>query len=155
MSTTLIDRLLDQGASEQENEADAAIVIARPPREEHLPWTARQEGELAVDVYQEEDAIAVVAVIGGVSAEDIAVEIHHDVVTIRGERRHEDRVPYARYLTQECYWGPFSRSVVLPVEVRADVAVARFRQGVLTITLPKAMRAKAASVPIMEEDDAL
>lgn len=154
MSGTLIDRILNQEVSENGSEEDAAIVVARRHEEEGAPWAATApEGELAVDVYQTDNEIVIVAVIGGVSARDIAVEIHHDVVTIRGSRRQEEDIPYECYLTQECYWGPFSRTVVLPAEVQAESAVARFRQGALRIELPKVVRTMATEVPIIAEEE--
>ena len=152
MSHTLIDHILNEDTRAPEEGTDAAIVIARPQSANGAPWAAAvREGELAVDVYQTDGEIVIIAVIGGVSAEDIAVEIHHDVVTIRGVRKGDDQVPYERYLTQECYWGPFSRTVVLPAEVLAEEAAARFRQGVLRIVLPKVARNQSMSVPVIAE----
>jgi HSP20 family protein len=155
MSTTVIDRLLSQqGILDMEEGEDASISIVRPRVSEESPWDAStHEGELAVDIFQTENDIVIVAVIGGVGGGDIAVAIHHDVVTIRGTRHNKDQVPYDRYLTQECYWGPFSRTVMLPAEVQAEAATARFHQGVLRITLPKTARLQSTTVDIIDEGE--
>jgi len=76
--------------------------------------------------------------IAGVSPEDLDVSITNDMVTIRGERRRAYSVDQDDYFYQECYWGTFSRSIILPVEIDADRAEAKIKNGVLTIRIPKA-----------------
>ena len=96
------------------------------------------EGQLTVDVFQDDERIVVQSTIAGVSPEDLDVSITNDMVTIRGERRQQYDVDSEDYFYQECYWGPFSRSIILPVEIDADRAEARIKNGVLTIRIPKA-----------------
>lgn len=98
------------------------------------------EGQLAVDVYQTEDTITIRSTIAGVQAEDLEIILNNDVVTIRGQRRQEIEIPKEAYLYQECYWGGFSRSIVLPVEVKADEVQASLKNGVLTVVMPKAQK---------------
>ena len=52
------------------------------------------------------------------------------------------------YFYQECYWGPFSRSVILPIDVDAEKSAAELKDGVLTITLPKSEKVKIKKIPI-------
>lgn len=97
-----------------------------------------QEGQLTVDVFQDDENIIIQSTIAGVSPEDLDVSITNDMVTIRGERRRSHNVDQEDYFYQECYWGTFSRSIILPVEIDADRAEAKIKNGVLTIRIPKA-----------------
>jgi HSP20 family protein len=96
------------------------------------------EGQLTIDVYQTDDAIVIKSTIAGVKPEDLDVAINNDMVTIKGERKNEEVVPNGNYYYQECYWGPFSRSILLPVDIIADKAEASLKNGILSIRLPKA-----------------
>ena len=78
------------------------------------------EGQLTIDVYQTDDAIVIKSTIAGVKPEDLDVAINNDMVTIKGERKNEETVPDGNYYYQECYWGPFSRSILLPVDIISD-----------------------------------
>ena len=81
----------------------------------------------------------------GVSPEDVRIALHNDLLTIRGERREEDNVLADSYVVQECHWGSFSRSVVLPVPVRSEGAEATMKNGILKVILE---RVPAASVEV-------
>lgn len=100
--------------------------------------TEDAEGQLTIDVYQTEEAIVMKSTIAGVKPEDLDVAINNDMVTIKGERKNEEVVPEDHYYYQECYWGSFSRSILLPVDIIADKAEASLKNGILTIRLPKA-----------------
>lgn len=108
------------------------------------------DGQLAIDVYQTPTDIVIRAPIAGVAnPNEIEIHIAHDVVTIRGERKPDAKVADGDYLYQECYWGKFSRSVVLPQEVDAEAAVANFsRNGILSLRLPKLVREKARKIAV-------
>ncbi len=82
------------------------------------------EGQLAVDVYQTKDNVVIKAPIAGVTADNIDISVSEDVVTIRGERVDESEVDREHYYVQECYWGSFSRSVILPTSTQAEKAEA-------------------------------
>ena len=105
-------------------------------------WMSEEEfeGQLAVDVYQTKDKIVVKAPIAGVKPEDIDVAISEDVVTIRGDRKDEFAVEKDNYYVQECFWGSFSRSVILPTSTVAEKAEASLKDGVLTIQIPKVVQ---------------
>lgn len=95
------------------------------------------EGQLTVDVYQTPTDIVVTSTIAGVNPEDLDVEITRESVTIRGKREREETVSSDDYFYQECYWGRFSRSIILPQEIDADKANATFNNGILRVELPK------------------
>lgn len=96
------------------------------------------DGQLTIDVYQTDDAIVIKSTIAGVKPEDLDVAINNDMVTVKGERKNEEDVPDRNYYYQECYWGPFSRSILLPVDILAEKSEASLKNGILTIRLPKA-----------------
>lgn len=108
------------------------------------------EGQLAVDVFQTKEAIVVKTAIAGVKPEDIHVSISNDVLTIRGKRELGHTVRDEEYYYRECYWGAFSRSIVLPLEVQQDKIDAVFKNGVLTVTLPKRNPEKSVKLKIID-----
>lgn len=106
------------------------------------------EGQLTIDVYQTADDIVIKSTIAGVKPENLDVNINNDMVTIRGERQQEEEVSVDNYYYQECYWGPFSRSVILPVEIISDKAEATMKNGILTLRLPKADTTKTRKIQV-------
>ncbi|MDQ5944000.1 MAG: hypothetical protein QG658_66 [Patescibacteria group bacterium] len=105
-------------------------------------WMGEEEfeGQLAVDVYQTKDSVVVKAPIAGVRSEDIDIAISEDVMTIRGDRKEEVIVEKEHYYVQECFWGSFSRSIILPTSTIAEKAQATLKDGVLTVTVPKVVQ---------------
>jgi HSP20 family protein len=109
------------------------------------------EGQLALDIYQTPTHIVIVAPIAGVKMPDIDVSVTEDVLTIKGKRYLEFDIPDEDYFTQECFWGDFSRSIVLPASVDDSKISASFKDAVLKITIPKAERVKTKIVRIKSE----
>ncbi|MEX0594826.1 MAG: Hsp20/alpha crystallin family protein [Patescibacteria group bacterium] len=101
-----------------------------------------EEGQLAVDAYQDDENVILKAPIAGVNMEDLEISITDEVVTIKGQRRNETEVDRQNYFVQECYWGGFMRSYILPVSVDASKAEAFLRNGILTIKIPKQEKTK-------------
>ncbi|MCX6800254.1 MAG: Hsp20/alpha crystallin family protein [Candidatus Falkowbacteria bacterium] len=105
-----------------------------------LSWSGivSEEGQLAIDVYETKNSFVVCSTIAGAKAENIEISINNDMLTIKGERAKKkiDHRETINYLYQECFWGKFSRSIILPKEVRSDKIKADFEDGILTITLP-------------------
>jgi len=118
-------------------------------REEKKPAGEEiEEGQLAVDVFQTDNEIVIQSTIAGVKAGNLDVTIQNDMVTIRGERKKEIETMPKNYFYQECYWGPFSRSIILPEEIKAEKAEAQLRDGILTLHLPKAEKVKATKIKV-------
>jgi len=109
------------------------------------------EGQLSIDVFQDKDNVIIKSTIAGVKPEDIDIAINNDLVTVKGKRENEKTIKQDDYFYQECYWGNFSRSIILPVEVKAENANAELKNGILTITLPKAKPNKAISVKVKSD----
>lgn len=113
------------------------------------------EGQLAVDVYQDDRNVYVRAIVGGIAPEDIEVHLNNDMITIKGRRiqatkETDEEIDPENYYIQECYWGGFSRSIILPVDVQNEKVEAITENGVLTVTLPKSKRPKNSRIPIKE-----
>jgi HSP20 family protein len=132
---------------EPEAETDA------PDMPEKTEWLGDDydEGQLSIDVYQTADKLVIKSTIAGVKPENIDISINNDMLTIRGKRLSQEIIEDENYLIKECYWGGFSRSVILPVEVEADKVEASLDNGVLTVTLPKAKSAKQISIKVREK----
>ncbi|MDI6717932.1 MAG: Hsp20/alpha crystallin family protein [Patescibacteria group bacterium] len=109
------------------------------------------EGQLAIDVYQTADDIVVESAIAGVSIDDMDIEITPESVTIKGKREKHDKSEKRDYLYQECYWGKFSRSVILPQEINPDHATASFKNGILRIVLPKVNKQRLKKLKVRFE----
>lgn len=105
-------------------------------------WLEEYEGQLAIDAYQTQDSVVVKAPIAGVLEDDLEISITDEVVTIKGERKDVQETDKDSYFCQECYWGSFSRSYILPVAVDANKAEAVLTNGILTITIPKQEKTK-------------
>lgn len=110
--------------------------------------STEEEGQLTVDVYQTEDDIVIKSTIAGVTADDLDISITNDMVTIKGGRKPDEKVRQSDYYYQELYWGPFSRSIILPEEIDSDNAKASMKNGVLTIKLPKLAKSRIKKVKI-------
>jgi HSP20 family protein len=122
------------------------------PQDENKQWfTEDFEGQLSVDVFQTKDTIIVESTIAGVKPDQLEIYLHNDLLTIRGKRDHEFEESDKDYFYRECYWGGFSRSIILPVEVQADKVAATLKNGVLKIVLPKAQKSRVINVEIKED----
>ncbi len=117
-------------------------------KEEDADIFDEDEGKLTIDVYQNPTEIVIESTIAGVKPEDLDISITNESVTIRGKRQREHEVSDEDYFYQECYWGKFSRSIILPQEVDAENAVAALKNGVLTIRLPKLNRQKSKKIKV-------
>src|SRR3989344_4840 len=112
-------------------------------RQEKAPQESKTpEGQLAIDVYETPDEIVIKSPIAGVKPQDLDVGIEDSSVNIRGSRHDEEKIKAEDYFYQECYWGTFSRSIILPVEVDSDKAAATLKDGILTVRLPKIKKEK-------------
>lgn len=114
-------------------------------------WMEDYEGQLAIDVYQTDNDIIVKAPIAGVKREDLEISITDEVLNIKGERKEETEVNRENFFAQECYWGAFSRSYILPIAVNSEKATATLTNGILTIKIPKEEKTKTKTIEIKTE----
>jgi HSP20 family protein len=104
-----------------------------------------------VDVSETKDSVVVKAEIPGMEAKDIQVSLQENVLTITGEKKQEKEEKDERYHRVERTYGSFTRSMRLPAGVEAGKVNAAFKNGVLTVTLPKNAAAKATPIPVKAE----
>ncbi|MBI4994257.1 Hsp20/alpha crystallin family protein [Candidatus Peregrinibacteria bacterium] len=130
---------------------DEKDVLSTFINEEKNEEPKQEEGQLALDVFQTADEIVVVAPVAGVAKNDISINVTDDVLTIKGSRNFQFKTEQADYFTQECFWGNFSRSIILPEAVDVSQVEASFKNGILTVKIPKVERIKTRMVKIKEE----
>jgi HSP20 family protein len=113
-------------------------------------WLTPAEGMgvLPVDVYETDDEVTVRASIPGVNPDDIDISVLGTTLTIKGEKSEEHEEKKGNYHLRERQYGAFQRSVNLPSQVNVDRAKAEFKEGVLTLTLPKVEAAKPKSIKV-------
>jgi len=147
------DLYYEDGEEEEETEEEDDEEKKISPTEVEDEWPAEEfeEGQLSIDVFQTPKAIVVKSTIAGVKPEDIDISINNDMLTIRGRRELNEIVEDQNYLFRECYWGSFSRSIILPVEIEADKVEATIENGVLSVTLPKAKNAQQIQIKVKEK----
>lgn len=115
-------------------EAEAPQAEAEPTDE----WEDEPvAGQLAVDVYETKERLVVKGRVAGVNKSDLDVSISDNTLTIKGTLSAGSEDDVENYFLQECYWGEFSRSLVLPVPVKEDEIEAVLKDGVLTIGFSK------------------
>ncbi len=95
------------------------------------------EGELVVDVFETNSNFVVLTAIAGIQIKDIDISVEKDMMVIKGNRQDPHLDPEKKYFYRECYWGPFSRKIVLPENIEVQKATAQMDKGLLTIMIPK------------------
>ncbi len=113
--------------------------------EKKKAWLAK-EGELSVDVYQTKDHIVIQTTIAGVTKDDLEIVTEKDMVSIRGERKRLENENIECFFTEECFWGPFCKEIVLPEETDPSQTKATMNQGVLTIKIPRIEKQKQKEI---------
>lgn len=146
MTVPLITKIIPIATS---TDADAAPIEEYTKLAEWIEQT--REGQLAVDMYETADDVVIVAAVAGVDPERLEIGIENDIVTIRGVRARSVEEPITRSHYQEYYWGPFSRSILVPNAIDKDEARAELHRGILTIRLPKIV--ETHRIPIRIEED--
>lgn len=105
-------------------------------------------GQLAVDVYETPEQLVIKARVAGVNRNDLDVSIADGVLTISGTLSSGDDTEATKWHVQECYWGEFNRTLVLPVAVKEDEVKAILKDGVLTIMFNKVKQEQARKIQI-------
>ncbi|MFH0829522.1 MAG: Hsp20/alpha crystallin family protein [Candidatus Kerfeldbacteria bacterium] len=138
--------------TERETKTDPPVSTQQEGPRTNEKWLNENfEGQLAVDVYQTDNTVVIQSTLAGVKVEDIDITVNNDMVTIRGLRRHEQDIPAQSYFYQECYWGGFSRSIILPYDVKGEKVSATLKNGILTVVLPKADKPRSKNIKVREE----
>ena len=122
----------------EEDTAQKSVAVDNVPEDEE-EWEEPEDfpGQLAVDVYETADKLVVKARTAGISKNDLDVTINDNILTISGVLSGGEDEQTTRWHIQECYWGEFSRTIALPVQVREEGVKAELKEGVLTITFEK------------------
>ena len=114
-------------------------------------WPVLGEWSPKLDLADTKDAVVVKAEIPGIDPKEIALSLHDQTLTIEGEKKEEKEEKDEQYYRMECSYGAFARSLRLPVPVDAGKVTATFKNGVLTVKLPKGAAAKGTTIPIKVE----
>ena len=99
-----------------------------------------------MDVYQDKDQYTVHAELPGLKKEEIEISLNGDTLTISGERKQETKSEEG--FRTERFFGKFQRSVILPMPVNGEKVNATYKDGVMTVVLPKAEEAKPKQIPV-------
>ena len=102
----------------------------------------------AVDIYQTEQNVVLKAELPGVDPNDVEATVHEGTLYLKGERKYEKEVKEEHYHHVERAYGSFARSFELPASIDEDKVQADFKDGVLTLTMPKREEAKAKKIKI-------
>lgn len=145
---------IEQSAGQDINITTAGTIIKKNKEKETTKemkdWPPETEGQLTIDVYQTTDEIIIKSTIAGINPEDLDITVTNDMVTIKGRRQRDEEIKTEDYFYQECYWGAFSRSIILPTDIDADKVEASMKNGILTIRLPKIEKTKTKKIKVMK-----
>lgn len=115
-------------------------------------WLSQSdEGELAIDSYETEKDFVIQSTIAGIEAKDLDILIEEDMLTIKGKRERPQNIEEKNYFQQECFWGSFSRKIILPEKVKINQAKATVKNGVLTLKIPKASKKATNKISIIDK----
>lgn len=139
MEDELAAAFLDEGAATPAAAEPSDVEETAPSDDDGWDNTDEFPGQLAVDVYETAEQLVVKARTAGISKSDLDVSISDNILTISGVLSGGEDEHTTRWHIQECYWGEFSRTIALPVQVREDEnsVKAELKDGVLTITFEK------------------
>lgn len=134
------------GASGFKNEMDRLFDRFFEPRWDDFPVAG--EWAPTLDLAETKDALVAKVEVPGMDPKDIQVSLQENLLTIKGEKKHEKEEKDERYHRVERSYGAFARSVRLPVAVDGSKVEAKFKNGLLTVTLPKTPTAKGTTIPV-------
>ncbi|MDD4409097.1 MAG: Hsp20/alpha crystallin family protein [Candidatus Pacebacteria bacterium] len=118
--------------------------------EENENWNI-DEGQLVIDVYETEKDLIIQAAISGIRTEDLDISLENDMLIIKGDRPDPSNSKTKKYFIRECYFGPFSREIILPREIDTSKIKAEIKEGILTIKMVKIERAKNKRINLDED----
>lgn len=133
------DDLMDTTPTNDFNDEETIEIVEE---ENELP------GQLAVDVYETEDKLFVKARTAGVNKNDLDVSLSDGTLTISGTLNPGDQEGIIAHHAQECYWGEFSRTLTLPVQIKEEEVEAILKDGILTISFTK-LKTQATKIKVL------
>src|SRR5579859_6174237 len=117
--------------------------FGRPGQDQNLtPWAP------SVDIYEAEHELVVKADLPDIKPEDLDIRVENNILTIRGERKFEKKVDEKNYLRVERSYGSFARSFSLANTVNTEAIKADYKDGVLTLSIPKREEAKPKQIKV-------
>jgi len=134
-----------QNLSSLQEQVNRLLQSNFPPRSDNSALTTWAP---AVDIYETENELVLKADLPAISEKDLDVRIENNMLTIRGERKFEQEVKEENYLRVERTYGSFSRSFSLPNTVNTEAIKAEYKNGVLTVQLPKRAESKPKQVKV-------
>ncbi len=145
------DELAAAFLSDEEAPMMADDSAAAPASDDNWDENDDQDlpGQLAVDVYETDEKLIVKARTAGVNKSDLDVSISDGILTISGTLSSGDDSAATHWHVQECYWGEFSRTLALPVQVKEDEVEAVLKDGVLTIGFTKVKQEQARKIQVL------
>lgn len=119
----------------------------------HFPFFPKEKAGMntwspVLDVHDDKEAFTVTLEAPGLKKEDFEISFHDGVLSIAGERKEEKETEERNCFRRERYFGRFSRSVSLPAHIKTDKIGATYKDGVLTVSLPKAEEAKPKQIEV-------
>jgi len=149
---SFFDRLTGSTSVEEQLEPKRDFLMKgeKPTKKNDNGWIEEEneEAELSIDLFQTPTDIIIQTMVAGVKPENLELSIARDIVTIRGEREESRNIDENNYFTQELYWGKFSRTVSLPVEVEPEEVEATEKHGLVTIKIKKVDKEKKNSIKV-------
>jgi HSP20 family protein len=125
-----------------------SFFTAKKISDDSTPTMTNDSAPMPVDVYQSQNKLVILSPIAGITIEDISVSITDDILVISGMRKKPEEIDGANYFSQECFWGEFSRSIVLPVNVDTNKVAAFYKRGILRIEMPMLEEEQTRVIPI-------
>lgn len=97
-----------------------------------------EQGELSLDILEDDKKIYIESPVAGVDVKDINIDIEKNKISIQGIRKRKDKNDKGKqYIYRECFYGKFSRSIILPSDIVEEKTTAKIEEGILKITLTK------------------
>jgi HSP20 family protein len=129
-------------------ESDMLSISSGSPDNAQIK-TDSEQGQLSLDVLETETSIVVVAPVAGVDEKNLSISITEDLLTISGERLFPSSLPKpTKKYVEECYWGKFSRSILLPTAINSAEITARLDHDIIVIEVPKARKVASKNIPL-------
>jgi len=124
-------------------------IGAEEKREAPILKEEEDSGALAIDIFEDAEKIIILAPVAGVDEASVEIVLTEDLLSIKGNRPRPDSIPKnARFFVEECFWGKFSRSVLLPTAVNSAEISARLDRDILYIDIPKARKAASKIISL-------